>query len=273
MIQVTWTGAAGLIFETEKEIILIDPYYTRVNVFNTLLGTLSPDEKAITNVLDSLSSKISAVIVGHTHSDHAMDVPCIIQKTGAKPVGSRSLESLMSVSGMSGITTVCQGGETVVLSDHASVTMVRSTHGKAIMNKVPFDGEILPDAVLPLKAGGYRAGTVFAPKLQIDGIRFLHVGSAGFIEAQVQGHVCEVLFLCVAGWNKCQGYPQRLIELTRPGKVVLVHYDNFSRPHRKGRKTHKLPFLDIKGMVRSIKARSPSVEVLIPEIYEVLRFD
>jgi L-ascorbate metabolism protein UlaG (beta-lactamase superfamily) len=151
--------------------------------------------------------------------------------------------------------------------------MVPSAHGKAILNKVPFAGEIRPGAALPMKASGYRAGTVFAPKLQIDGITFLHFGSADFIEEAVQGHACDVLFLCVAGWNKRQGYPQRLIEITQPRKVVLIHYDNFSKPYRKGHKIRTLPFIDIKGMVRSIAMQNPSIEVVVPEIDETLDFE
>jgi L-ascorbate metabolism protein UlaG (beta-lactamase superfamily) len=271
MIRTTWTGAAGLIFESESDIILIDPYFTRVNLFNTLLGPISPDERAVEKQLDSFSKPISAVIVGHTHSDHALDVPLIVRKTHAQPVGSRSLETLMAISGIPGRTMVCDGGETVVLNERAAVTMIPSAHGRVILNKVPFQGEIRATAVLPMKAGGYRVGTVFAPKLQIDGITFLHIGSAGFIEEALQGHSCDVLFLCVAGWKKRQGYPQRIIETTRPRTVVLIHYDDFSKPHRD--KTRKLPFLDMGAMIRTIKAQSPKIEVLVPEIGAGMNFE
>jgi len=265
MIQVTWTGAAGLTFETPDEIILIDPYYTRVDLFNTLLGPISPDEAAIDSALSAMQ-KVKAVIVGHTHSDHALDVPYIIQRSNAQLVGSSSLDTLMTLAGLPGRTLVCRGGETVALSEHALVTMIRSAHGLVFAGKVPFQGEIRPSATLPMKASGYRLGTVFAPRLQIHGISFLHVGSANFIEEEVQGYTCDVLFLCAAGWHKTEGYPHRLIDITRPGTVVLIHYDDFSKPHVKGTQTRKLPLLDLKGMVRSIKAQFPQKDVVVPEI-------
>lgn len=273
MIDVTWTGAAGLRFETESRIILMDPYYTRVDLFNTLLGSISPDQTAIARALsDTDMEKIAAVIVGHTHSDHALDVPAIVRQSRAKLVGSGSLETLMALNGLPGRTVVCRGGETIALDDQAAVTMIRSTHGLVLMGKVPFKGEISPWAALPMKASGYRVGTVFAPRLEMDGTVFLHIGSANFIDEEVQGHSCDVLFLCAAGWNKRDGYPHRIIDITRPDVVVLIHYDDFSKPHRKGDKTRKLPLLDLKGMVRSIKAHAPEIDVVVPELEAVMRF-
>jgi len=271
MLNVTWTGAAGLQFETDKETILIDPYHTRVDIFNTLLGPISADTAAIDARLPDMK-KIAAVIVGHTHSDHALDVPYIASKSTCTVVGSASMDTLMNLSEMPGRVRVCSGGETVSLGDGASVTMIRSTHGLVILGKVPFPGEIRPTNTLPMKASGYRVGTVFAPKLQTKDTTFLHVGSANFIEKEMEGHTCDVLFLCVPGWKKRENYPQRLIEMTQPQTVVLFHYDDFSKPHKRGKSTRRLPFTDIKGLIKVIKAHAPRLRVMVPEIFETMRF-
>jgi L-ascorbate metabolism protein UlaG (beta-lactamase superfamily) len=273
MIKVIWTGAAGLRFETSNEIILIDPFYTRVNLFSSMFGSITPDETAIAQALpDTDMAKVTGVIVGHTHSDHALDVPTIISKSAAKLVGSRSLDTLMALSGQPGRTTVCSGGETIVLSDHAAVTMIRSAHGSVFMGKVPFAGKISSSARLPMKAGGYRAGTVFAPRLEIDGTAFVHVGSADFSEEAIQGHTCDVLFLCAAGWKKREGQAHRLIDITQPDVVVLIHYDDFSKPHREGAKTRKRLLLDVRGLVRNIKEHAPAINVVVPAINAVMSF-
>ena len=273
MIRVTWTGAAGLRFETERDVILIDPYYTRVNIFNTLLKAIAPDEAAIARALPD-PQKVAAVIVGHTHSDHCLDVPRIAARVraGAKVVGSRSLDALMTISGLPGKTTVCAGGESIRLTDAATVTMIRSAHGYMTQGKVPFDGEIRTTGTLPMKAGGYRLGTPFAPKLEMGGLRFLHIGSANFDEAQMAGHACDVLFICVPGWKRREGYPQRLIDMTRPRTVVLFHYDDFSRRHTPGSKTRRVPLIDMRGMIRTIRTHAPSAELRVPEVGAVMDF-
>ena len=271
MIRVTWTGAAGLQFKTDQKNILIDPYHTRVDIFNTLLGAISPDKAAIAAHLPDMDS-VDAIIVSHTHSDHALDVPYIAGRSRCLVVGSASLKTLMELNGLPNRVRVCAGGETVPLGDGASVTMIPSAHGLVALGKVPFQGEIRSTSTLPMKASGYRVGSVFAPKLQIQGKVFVHVGSANFIDVELAGHSCDVLFLCVPGWKKRKGYPQRLIELVNPQTVVLFHHDDFSRPHIKGNRTKSLPFTDIKGMVKAIKAHSPRLEVIVPEVYDTLEF-
>ena len=272
MIRVTWTGAAGLQFETDKEIFLIDPYHTRVDIFNTLLGSISPDKTAVDTHLPVMEN-IGAIIVGHTHSDHALDVPYIASRSKCKLVGSESLNTLMELSSMPNRVRVCSGGETELLGDGVSVTMIRSAHGLVAFGKAPFQGEIQVTGTLPMKANGYRAGTVFAPKLQLHDTVFLHVGSANFVEKEMEGHTCDVLFLCVPGWKKRKGYPQRLIEMTRPQTVVLFHHDDISKPHIKGTRTKSPPFTDIKGMIKAIKTHSPQLEVIVPEVYDTLNFE
>lgn len=271
METVTWTGAAGLHFETDDGIILIDPYHTRVDIFNALIGPISPDTAAIEANLPDMQ-KVKALIVGHTHCDHALDVPYIAANSAFPVVGSASLDTLMTLHNMPQRVRICKGGETVPIGHDASVTMIPSAHGLVALGKVPFPGEIRATSTLPMKASGYRVGAVFAPKLQIGGQTFLHVGSANFIESEINGHTCDVLFLCVPGWKHCPGYPQRLIELTQPRTVVLFHHDDFTKPHTPGTPTKILPFSGVKGMVKAIKSNFPGIRVCQPEVHETLSF-
>lgn len=271
MIRVTWTGAAGLCFETEKETILIDPYYTRIGILTTLFAPIKPDTAAIDRHL-AAGKNISAVIVSHTHSDHVLDVPYLAERFDGKLVGSQSLDVLMQINHIPQRTTICRGGEKIVISKTSSVTMIASTHGLVAFGKVPFAGDISPSLTLPIKARDYRVGAVFAPKLELDGTIFLHNGSPGFIDRELNGHRCDVLFLCVAGWKHQANNPERILELTQPQTIVLFHYDNFSKPHRNGQPTRRMPFLDMQGLVDRIKAHLPNASIIIPEIGETFSF-
>lgn len=271
MIKVVWTGAAGLQFHNAKTAILVDPYYTRINFVSTLLSSITPDAVAV-DIMVPHPEQVKAIIVGHTHSDHALDVPYIMRRSYAKLIGSQSMDALMSISGQPGRTTVCKGGETVALGESAAVTMIRSTHGLVAMGKVPFPGEIRPTGTLPMKASGYRVGTAFAPKIQMQGMTFLHFGSANFIDEEIAGHTCDILFLCVPGWKKRQGYPENLISMTQAQTVVLIHWDDFSKPRVKGKKTRQMPFVDLEGMIQQIKDHCPEVNILVPEVGEVMAF-
>ncbi len=271
MLYITWTGAAGLQLQNGEDFLLIDPYYTRIGILHTLLRPIVSDEAAVAAALPDMA-RVDAVVVGHTHSDHVLDVPHIAAHSRAKVVGSRSLATLMRISGLPDRSEVCRGGETLALTEHASVTMIPSIHGNVAMGKVPLMGEILEGSQLPMKAGGYRVGDVFAPKLTMNGTTLLHNGSANFIDDAVAGHTCDVLFLCVPGWKKRRGYPEDLIDLTQPDTVVLFHYDNFSKPHIKGGKTRMFPGMDLNGLEKRVRACAPRVRIIIPEVGETMSF-
>ena len=80
--------------------------------------------------------------------------------------------------------------------------------GGSSLDAFPYPGEIDARLRPPLRARDYRHGTVSIPKLEFAGTVLMHVGSAEFIASELDGHRCDVLFLCVPGWRKAAGYPE-----------------------------------------------------------------
>jgi len=270
MVTVRWTGAAGLEFTHEGLTVLLDPYVSRLGKKALLLRGLAPVPEAIEAYVRRIPGKVSAVIVSHTHFDHALDVPDLARRFEGPLVGSRSLDTLLGLCGMPGRVRVCEGGERVELPGGDAVTMIRSRHGRVALGRVPFPGEIPPDGRLPLKASAYGHGTVFLPRLEIGGRVILVAGSADFIEAEVEGQVCDALFLCVPGWKRVPEYVERLPALVRPWLVIPFHYDDFTRPLAAGRPAPKLPFQDLAGFVARVSERVPDAEVRVVEPFEAV---
>ncbi len=120
-------GAAGLCFEFNQKNILIDPHYTRIGKLKTRLRPNRPDEKRLDRQLGNLKNLL-AVIVGHTHSDHSLDIPYLSNKYEGLLLGSTSLDTLMRFNKFPCQTTVCHGGETFAIYQEISVTMIPSAH-------------------------------------------------------------------------------------------------------------------------------------------------
>ena len=271
MIHVKWTGAAGLELTYKGQSLLIDPYYTRSGKWDVFFKRVTPDAFLIKTVAER-SGRIAAIVVSHTHFDHALDIPEFIKYTQGPLIGSASLETLMDSGGIAHRVSVCEGGETVEIADDIHITMLPSTHGLVAFGRVPFQGEIKTPEQWPMKASEYRVGQVFSPKITIGETVFLHVGSAGFNETALLGHPCDVLFLCVPGWKKTSGYPEKIIELTRPKTVVLFHYDNFFMPIQKKGPIKSFPFLDIAGLKKRIHACDPNITILAPDLFKTMVF-
>jgi glyoxylase-like metal-dependent hydrolase (beta-lactamase superfamily II) len=150
-ISVRWTGAAGLEFTYEGKTWLIDPYLSRVGKTTMFFGRPQADREKISRYLETLPGKLQAVIVGHTHFDHALDVPEILSRFPVPLVGSESLETLMSLHGMPGKVAVCSERTHFDLPGGASVTMIPSLHGLVFFGRAPYTGEIEPGQRMPLK--------------------------------------------------------------------------------------------------------------------------
>ncbi len=273
MIKIRWTGAAGIEFIVDSGVILIDPYFSRLGKFKSLFKNISPKKENIENYLNTLPSELIGVIAGHTHLDHTLDIPYIAQKSGCKIIGSKSLDSLFRMHGLAGRVIICKGNEKIDLNDKISVTMIPSIHGKVIFDQIPFPGEIDSNGQLPIKAKDYKAGKVFIPKITLDGKTFMHIGSADYVESQLQGHSCDILFMCVPGWKRKKGYTSTLIELLHPGIVVPFHFDDFSRPIPKTGKTPLLPFQGVSDFVHEIKKNFPEVKIILPEMNQDIACD
>ena len=92
-VELRWLGTAGFALRAEGTTILIDPYVTRVPLGALIRRrAIPPDERAIARWIDAAD----AILVGHTHFDHALDTPAIAARFGCKAYGSSSLAQLMA---------------------------------------------------------------------------------------------------------------------------------------------------------------------------------
>jgi L-ascorbate metabolism protein UlaG (beta-lactamase superfamily) len=85
-LRLRWLGTAGFEISDDETTILLDPFVSRPGYIDVLLFQKLPiDTEAVDKyVLDPLGpnglSKVKAVLVSHTHHDHAQDAPYILAK-------------------------------------------------------------------------------------------------------------------------------------------------------------------------------------------------
>lgn len=94
--RVRWLGTAGFVLEHGAHTLLIDPYLTRAPLWRCLSAPLIPDESLLARQLP----RADAIILGHTHFDHALDTPALARRTGALVFGSPSAHALCRAQGV-----------------------------------------------------------------------------------------------------------------------------------------------------------------------------
>ena len=272
MVSVRWIGAAGLEFTHEGKTWLIDPYLSRIGKASIFFGRPRPARKTVSRYLDSLPGKLQAVVVGHTHVDHALDVPEILRHFPVPLIGSESLEMLMALHGIPGRVAVCKEKTHVDLPGGAAVTMIPSLHGLVFFGRAPYPGEIKPGQMPPFKASHYRHGQVFIPRLEVGGKSFLHIGTANLIDDELEGTSCDVLFLCMPGWKMIPNYHGRILSRVRPKIVVPFHFDDFSAPLSKDYRAPSVPWRSEKRFLERIAEVAPDARIVHPALFQPMAF-
>src|SRR6184192_538538 len=90
-VRVTYRGTNGYEFEFKGHALLVDPYFSRVDVLNVALGPrIQPNISRITDAMRHLAPKVDAILVTHGHYDHLLDVPVVMSRTHARLIASVS---------------------------------------------------------------------------------------------------------------------------------------------------------------------------------------
>lgn len=227
-VRVRWLGTAGFAIEHAGAVLLIDPYLTRAPLRACVLTTLRPDMAAIAKH----APRADAIVVGHTHFDHALDVPAIALRTGATVFGSRSASVLCRASGVpeAQVRDVERApGEQPIVAEVGPFRLrfVPSAHSRFALGRVPFPGEIADCDDVPMRMERYRCGAVFAVEISVGGKTIVHLGSAELASTAFEAKEADLLLCCTAGWQSSPDLPERAARAISPKAVLLSHWDDF----------------------------------------------
>jgi L-ascorbate metabolism protein UlaG (beta-lactamase superfamily) len=229
-VEVVWLGTAGFAISCGEHRLLIDPYVTRASLLRCAFGRVEPDHARIA----ALFPKVDAIVLGHTHFDHALDAPAIALATGARVFGSRSAKNLCRAAGVPAERVEVvepESGEEprVVEVGPFTLRFLPSAHSRLAFGRVPLAGDIADCDDVPSRITGFKCGAVFALEIKVAGKTIVHVGSAELTES-VKARDVDLALACVAGWTKGDRVPERLVRAVSPRAILLSHWDDFFRP-------------------------------------------
>ena len=221
-LTLEWLGTAGFRLSYQGHDLLIDPYLRRLPFADLVRGRVAHDAPPPT--------RASAILVGHTHFDHAMDVPALARAADCNAYGSASLARLMALHG--------EAERAVPVEPHRDYEVgpfrfhfVPSRHSKLALGLwTPSDGEISCEHLDDLTAQTYRCGQVWGIHIAVAGVTFYHQGSADLIEDEVRDRDVDYFLAGIAGRRFAPRYVERALRAFDPRVVVPHHWDDFFRP-------------------------------------------
>jgi len=238
-VRVTYFGTNGYQFEFKGHALLVDPYFSRVDLLSVALGSrIQPNASRINDGLRHLAPKADAVLVTHGHFDHLLDVPAVMAKTRARLIASASSVDLAKRAGASSGDAVKPGD--VRRIGPWKIRVLSATHDR-LFGKVPFDrppsqaglaADASGKARPPQRPADWICGDPLAFLVEVNGQR-IYIDSGG---TSTQLPPNERVDLAILGMALPDSRTRlhAALERLQPRYLLPSHQDDFFRPLNAG---------------------------------------
>jgi L-ascorbate metabolism protein UlaG (beta-lactamase superfamily) len=192
--RLRWLGHSCLLFESDGQKVLIDPFLTG----NPVAAVKAEDVEA------------NYILVSHGHGDHLGDAIAIAKRTGATVVANYEIACWLEKQGVQKVHGMQHGGGFAFPFGRVKLTLA-------------FHGSMLPDG----SNGGNPCGFLITFR---DGRRVYDAADTGlFGDMKLIGEEGIDLALLPIGDNYTMGPDDalRAVELLKPRKVMPIHYNTF----------------------------------------------
>jgi L-ascorbate metabolism protein UlaG (beta-lactamase superfamily) len=248
-----WLGVAGVELKAGDQVLALDPFFTRPSLAGFFKPVIPNSELAAEKL-----PQCNVVLVTHSHWDHLMDVPAVLQHTGAVTYGSANTCQLLRQSGVPGPqVNEIHVGEKLSLGAF-TVEVIKGQHSWIPFGSI-FNGRLRVDLQPPLRLQDYRMDVCLGYRITVMGVRVL--------VCAMEPYAAEVLFAVA---QESKPHYLRLLGGVQPHTFVPIHWDNFMRPSNKPLRRFARPgrmaLWRLTMLARSIL---PHVNVIIPEIFKI----
>ena len=224
-VRVTYLGTNGYQFEFKGHALLVDPYFSRVDLLSVALGSrIQPNASRINDGLRYLASNPDAILVTHGHFDHLLDVPTIMAKTRARLIASGSSVDLARRAGAASGDAVRPGYVRQI--GPWKIRVLPATHDR-LFGQVPFDRPA-PQAGVPRRAADWICGEPLAFLIEVNG-QHIYIDSGG-TPAQLPPNECVDLAILGMALPDSRARLAGALERLQPRYILPSHQDDFFRP-------------------------------------------
>lgn len=275
-VSVRFGGVSTLLFDDGETAWMTDGFFSRPSFWRMLTMPIGPDLPRIEQGLHDMGvQRLAAVVVMHSHYDHAMDAPIVAQRTGARLIGAADT---MHIGRGLGLTPAqmqtVEPLQTIQLGKF-SLQFIASRHSPTPYSDGHSPEHITHDVVPPQRAFAWREGQVWSLWVRHEnGRSWLIQGSAGFLPGALRHVQADTVFLGTGNLGKKDpAYRAALwretVQNVGAKQVIPIHWDNFWRPLDEP--LQAMPYLldDFASSMQDLQARAAQdhVQLSMPQLF------
>ena len=276
-LTATFYGVSTISISDGATKLMADGFLSRPSLAQLVFTEIRPDHSRIRQAIGD-APRFDAVIVGHSHFDHALDSATVAAMSCARIVGSRSTANIALGEGFPRERIDVFPDVAPPQFGHFTLRAIPTRHGVPLLA----EGEIHAPLAPPSHAVQYRHGgsSAFLIEHGVAGeatpYRVLIISSANFPEVGFGDVEADVVFLGVgiAGRREefLRAYWEQAVRRTRARSVVAVHWDDFTAPLSEGLRPIPWPVDDFASTKRVLcaLARGDNVELIFPAALQVI---
>lgn len=231
-LHVRFFGASTIQVDDGETALMTDGFFSRPSLLEVFFREIAPDGARIDAALKAGKvSKLAAVLVAHSHHDHAMDSALVAEHTGALLVGSASTANIGRGHGLaSQRMRIVKHGDRLAFG-RFTVEVFESPHSPHAQHA----GEIAEPLMPPVPGSAYKAGASYAFLLRHTRAAILIHPSANFVPGLYRNVNADAVFLSTGLLGKqseqfARDYWREVVKATGAKLVVPIHWDDFTRP-------------------------------------------
>ena len=233
-IRVTYLGVNGYQFETGRHVLLVDPYFSRIGFFPvTFNQAITSNRERVAESAKYLRTSADAILVTHAHFDHLLDVPAIMEQTGARLISGPTAVNLARASGVArGKCQVVKPGSVRKIGPW-EISVFTAHHDK-LFDSTPYPGSAATIGAPPKKVSDWVVGEPLAFVIKAAGKK-IYVDSGGLPGTPPPSTIgpVDLAILGVALSDSRQRYAE-VVRALRPRYILPSHQDDFFIPVSRG---------------------------------------
>jgi len=252
-LQIKYLGAGGVIMKRGADVLITAPFFSNPSIPRVAFGEIHSRPDQIERFLgtngDGLAGA-SAILVGHAHYDHLMDVPYIKTRylPQAKVYGSDTMKNTLAgdhalkagdiVSVEHDAGDEQHAGRWWPVGSRMRFMALKSEHAPIFAHLKFFEGTYdAPLSEIPVRASDWREGQTLAYLIDFLGadgktidfrIHYQDAASTpplGFPPRDSRR--VDLAIVCMPGFDQVRRYPEAIVKRLDPRFVVIIHWEDF----------------------------------------------